>query len=430
MARTRPSIPGPFTLTRAVREFVATEVAGGLVLVVAAALALVWVNAPWGETYEELWQTPLAISLGDWTLSLDLRDWVNEGLMTLFFLVVALEIKRELLEGELRDPRRAVLPLIGAIGGMVVPALIYLAIAGGGPAGRGWGIPMATDIAFALGVAALVARNLPSPLRLFLLTLAIVDDIGAILVIAVFYSGGAQWAWLAAAAAVFLVAYAIRAAGIVFTPVFVALGIGVWLCLHESGLHATLAGVAMGLLTPAKPTLDREILVDQSDEMLDVYSPQAARSTSRMARLAVSQLEWLLHGLHPWTTLVIVPLFALANAGVALSGGALSEAATSKVAWGVVVGLVVGKTIGITGASWLACRLGFASLPTDARWRGMVGVAALGGIGFTVSLFISELAFESGALADDAKIGILVASVVASAAGALILRSSAATNLR
>jgi NhaA family Na+:H+ antiporter len=430
MARTRPSIAEPSPLSRAVREFVDTEVAGGLVLVVAAALALVWVNGPWGETYEELWRTSLALTLGDWTLSLDLRGWVNEGLMSLFFLVVALEIKRELVEGELRDPRRAALPLIGAIGGMVVPALIYVAIVGDGAGGRGWGIPMATDIAFALGVTALVARNLPSPLRLFLLTLAIVDDIGAILVIALFYSGGIAWGWLAAAAGALLVAYVIRAFGIVFTPVFVALGIGMWLGLHESGLHATLAGVAMGLLTPAKPTLDREIVVDQAEDMLDVYSPQAARSTSRMARLAVSQLEWLLHGLHPWTTLAIVPLFALANAGVALSGGALTEAATSRVTWGVVIGLVVGKTIGITGASWLACRVGVASLPTGARWRGMIGVAALGGIGFTVSLFISELAFGASHLADDAKIGILAASVVASVLGATVLRAGAASNLR
>jgi NhaA family Na+:H+ antiporter len=229
---------------------------------------------------------------------------------------------------------------------------------------------------------------------------------------------------------VFVVAYAVRAFGIVFTPVFVALGIGLWLCLHETGLHATLAGVAMGLLTPSKPALDREIVVEEADSLLDVFTPAAARSTSRMARMAVSHLEWLLHGLHPWTTLVIVPLFALANAGVALSGEALAGAATSRVAWGVVAGLVVGKTIGIAGAAWLACRFGLASLPTDARWRGMTGVAALGGIGFTVSLFISELAFGTSALADEAKIGILVASLAASGVGALVLRTGATANLR
>jgi Na+:H+ antiporter, NhaA family len=426
MVRTTGSVPGPVTITRALREFVATEVAGGIVLVAAAVCGLAWVNGPWGSTYERVWHTTFSLSLGRWTLALDLREWVNEGLMALFFVVVALEIKRELVEGELRDPRRAALPVIGAVGGMVVPALLYLVISGGGDPARGWGIPMATDIAFALGVLALVGRGLPSTLRLFLLTLAIVDDIGAILVIALFYSGGIAVGWLTAAVGVYAVAALVRARGIVFTPIFVGFGLVLWLLVHASGLHATLAGVAMGLLAPARPTLDRPIVVSRAEQMLDVFSPEAARSTSRLAQLAVSQLEWLLHGLHPWTTLVIVPIFALANSGVPLSAGSLSAALSSRVTLAVLVGLVVGKTVGISAASWLGCRLGVATLPSGVRWPQLFGIAMVGGIGFTVSLFITGLAFTDPALVDEAKIGIVAASVAASVLGTVVLRAQRA----
>jgi NhaA family Na+:H+ antiporter len=275
-------------------------------------------------------------------------------------------------------------------------------------------------------VLALVGRGLPSSLRLFLLTLAIVDDIGAILVIALFYSGGIVVGWLAAAVAVFAVAVVVRSRGIVFTPIFVGFGLVLWLLVHASGLHATLAGVAMGLLAPAKPTLARSIVVSRAEQMLDVFSPEAARSTSRMAQLAVSQLEWLLHGLHPWATLVIVPIFALANSGVPLSIGSLDAALSSRVGLGVLVGLVVGKTVGISAASWLGCRLGLATLPSGVRWAQLVGIATVGGIGFTVSLFITGLAFDDPALVDEAKIGILAASVTASVLGMVVLRAGRA----
>ena len=408
--------------SRALREFLATETAGGAALVLAAAVALVWANSPWQAGYERLWSTELGVHLGTWELELDLRGWVNDGLMAIFFLAVALEVKRELLVGELRDRRRAALPVVAAVGGMIVPAAVYLSISSSGAGADGWGIPMATDIAFALGVLALVAPSLPSPARVFLLTLAIVDDIGAILVIAVAYSSSVAPGWLVVAVGIVGAVLVLRRIGLVATPVFVVLGIGLWLAVHESGVHATIAGVVMGLLVPAEPALTREIVRSRTDELVDVLSPEGARNSARLARQSVSQLEWLEHWLHGWSSLLIVPLFALANAGIELTADVLADAATSRVTIGVVVGLVVGKVVGISGASWCAIRLGVAELPQGVTWRHLVGVAAVGGIGFTVSLFIAPLAFEDPVLVDEAKIGVLAAAVLATAAATLLLR--------
>ena len=410
---------------RALREFLATEAAGGLLLVVATAIALVWANSPWQAGYDALWNTKLGIGLGRHELELDLRHWVNDGLMAIFFLVVALEVKRELVLGELRDRRQAALPIAAAVGGMAIPALLYLAVNAGGAA-RGWGVPMATDIAFALGVLALVARSIPPAVRLFLLTLAIVDDIGAIVVIAVFYTSDLDATWFAGAVAVFAVALVARGLGAVSTALFVALGAGLWICLHASGVHATLAGVAMGLLVPTRPGLTREIVISRAEQLLDVFSPEAAQETRRIARHSVSQLEWLEHELHGWSSLVIVPVFALANAGVPLGTDVVVDAASSPVTLGVLLGLVVGKLVGIAGGAWLAVRLGLAAPLGDATWRQLAGVAALGGIGFTVSLFITDLAFEDQQVVDEARIGILAASVLASVIGALLLRGAGA----
>jgi Na+:H+ antiporter, NhaA family len=422
MMRARRAVPpSRSTDTRALREFLATEVAGGVVLLAATVVALVWANSPWRAGYEQLWSTELGVELGRWHLELHLGEWVNEGLMAIFFLVVGLEVKRELLQGELRDPRRAVLPVIAAVGGMIVPALLYVAFNAGGDGSAGWGIPMATDIAFALGVLAVVAPRIPPVLRVFLLTLAIVDDIGAILVIAIFYSDDLGLDWLAAAVAILAVVWILRQLGVTFTPVFVTLGALLWLALHGAGIHATLAGVAMGLLAPGRSVLDREIVASRRDELLDVSSPKAARSTTRLARQSVSQLEWLEHVLHPWSSLLIVPVFALANAGVRLTGDAVGDAAGSRVAWGVVVGLVAGKAIGITGATWLASRTRLVDLPEGMGLRSLAGIACLGGIGFTVSLFITDLAFDDASLVAEAKMGILAASVLASGLGAVLL---------
>jgi Na+:H+ antiporter, NhaA family len=412
--------------TAAFREFVATELAGGVVLLVATAVALAWANSPWKAGYHRLWNTELAVALGRWQLDLDLRHWVNDGLMAVFFLVVGIEIKRELLQGELRDRRRAALPVAAALGGMLLPAVLYGAINLGSGGAAGWGIPMATDIAFALGVLAVVAPRAPSTLRLFLLTLAIVDDIGAILVIAVFYSDGVEIAWLLVAVGALLVVFATRQLGVTFTPAFVAFGAVAWLGLQQGGVHPTLAGVAMGLLAPASPKLTREIVRSRTEELLDVSSPAAAKTTTRIAREAVSQLEWLGHGLHPWSSLLVVPAFALANAGISLDRHAIADGLTSMVAIGVVVGLVAGKTIGITGGAWLACRLGLADRPPELAWRSIIGVAALGGVGFTVSLLISELAFSEPLLLQHAQVGLLAATVLAVALGAIVLRPTSA----
>lgn len=418
----KPPLPRPFALSRAAREFLAAEAASGAVLIGAAVVAIVWANSPWQDGYHQVWSTELVIGLGRWHLALPLREWVNEGLMALFFLVVGLEVKREFLQGELRERRNALLPVFAAIGGMVVPALLYAAFNAGRVGADGWGIPMATDIAFALGVLAVIAPRLPGSLRVFLLALAIVDDIGAIIVIAVFYSGPVEAAWLGAAAAGLAIVYVGRRLGLAFTPAYVAVGCWVWISVHASGIHPSVAGVALGLLAPASPLLNREIITSRRDELLDVSSAEAARTTSRLAQHAVSQLEWLEHHVHPWTSWLVVPLFALANAGVTLTAASLREALTSPIAVGVTIGLVAGKVIGIVGASWLACRLGLAQLPPDATWRDLIGVATLGGIGFTVSLFIARLAFGDNGLAADATVGIFVAAIVAAVVAGVVLR--------
>jgi NhaA family Na+:H+ antiporter len=370
------------------REFLDTEAAGGIVLLAATFVALLWANSPWQDSYGRLWHTELTFSLGRWKISEDLGHWVNDALMTLFFFVVGLEIKRELVTGELRDRRRVALPAIAAIGGMVVPALLYLAFNAGSAGEDGWGIPMATDIAFAIGVLAVLGSRVPAGLKLFILTLAIVDDVGAIVVIAVFYSRGIAAGWLAVAVTLVLAIAVLRRVRIFWVPAYVLLGAGVWLATFNSGVHATIAGVVLGLLTPMSP-------------------PVAER---------------LEHALHPWTSFVVVPIFALANAGVTFRSGTFDAPGASLVAIGIVVGLVAGKTVGITAAAWLAVRAGAARLPDGVRWAQLVGVAAVAGIGFTVSLFVAGLAFGDGSpIEDAAKLGILGASALAAALGALLL---------
>ncbi|HEY3723956.1 MAG TPA: Na+/H+ antiporter NhaA [Acidimicrobiia bacterium] len=370
--------------------FVDVEVLGGVVLLIATIAALVWANVSF-SSYEQVWSTHLTIGPGSHTITEDLQQWVNDGLMTIFFFVVGLEIKRELVRGELRDPRAASLPVIAAIGGMIVPALLYLAVNAGGAGGRGWAIPMATDIAFAVALLAIAGSRVPPNLKLFLLTLAIVDDIGAIVVIAVFYSGTISMTWLAGAAATVLVVVAVRIAGARSVWVYVLPALVLWLCVFESGVHATIAGVVLGLLTPARPVDGR-----------DVIEPLEAR-------------------LHPWSSCLIVPLFALANAGVHLGGDGIHDALGSAIAWGIVLGLVVGKPLGIVTASAIARRLRVGRLPDGVRFAHLVAAGAAAGIGFTVSLFVADLSYH-GARLDDAKIGILAASVVSGAVGLVLLR--------
>jgi Na+:H+ antiporter, NhaA family len=413
-------------LARPLREFLETEVAGGTVLLGAVLVAIVWANSPWRTTYEALWGTELRIGIGGLVLQNDLRHWINEGLMAIFFFVVGLEIKRELVEGDLGSARSATLPAMAALGGMVVPALIFLAL-NTGEAARGWGIPMATDIAFALGALALLGSKLPHGLRVLLLSLAIVDDVGAVVVIAVFYSGGFSWAWLGAALGLIGLILLIRRLRVRWAPFYVLIGAGVWLATLESGVHATIAGVALGLLTPRR-SLDRKELGQSAlppgeERSEDGATPaEEAKFHRQRVTASVPVADRLEHILHPWTSYLVLPIFALANAGVPLSFEDLRAAASSSVSLGIVAGLVAGKILGISGFAWLSVRLG-ARLPKEIRWRHLVGVAALAGIGFTMSLFISGLAFQDPGLANEAKVGIFAGSLLAASLGALILRS-------
>jgi NhaA family Na+:H+ antiporter len=411
-------------LIRPLIDFLHTEAAGGVALVVAAIVALLWANSPWDASYDDLWNTHLAVSLGDWELDLDLREWINDGLMVFFFFVVGLEIKRELVEGELRDRRRAMLPVCAALGGMLVPALIYTAFNAGGEGADGWGIPMATDIAMAVGVLALMGRWVSPSLKLFLLALAIVDDIGAIVVIAVFYTGEIRGEALLASVALVVAVAVMRRAGISSIAPYAVVGAALWLALHESGVHATLVGVALGLMTPTEP-IRRPELIDAA-ELADVSSYEAARQTATAAREAVSVVEWLEHQLHPWTSFAVLPLFALANAGIPLSRDTVGDALTSAVAGGIVLGLVIGKLVGISSFTWLAVRLRIARLPDGVTWSGIVAVSALAGIGFTVSIFVTGLAFGGEPLEEQAKIAILAASLLAAAIGATLFVATAA----
>jgi NhaA family Na+:H+ antiporter len=425
--------PVPRLVLQPLQTFLRTEEASGILLLAAAVAALLWANSPWRASYDALWHTQLTIGLGPWSLAVDLQHWVNDALMALFFLVVGLEIKRELTTGELREPKAAALPAIAALGGMIVPALLYLAINRSGEPARGWGIPMATDIAFALGVLAIVGRGLPTALKTFLLALAIVDDIGAILVIAIFYSGSISPGPLLAAAGLLVLILVLQRVQVRWTAVYVLLGVGVWLATFQSGIHATIAGVALGLTTPAVPfqrpravSLEAHRVAD--DTVDDPVPPDADAHQwlhlAGLTREAVSPLARLEHLLHPWTSYLIIPVFALANAGVSITSSSLREAVTSGVTLGVVAGLVVGKTIGVTVFTWLATKTGITRLPEDVGWGQLVGVAALAGIGFTVSLFITSLAFQTQAIQDTAKVGILAASLLAGLLGALFLARS------
>ena len=417
--------PVPRLLARPLQNFLATESAGGLVLAGATVVALLWANLS-TDSYDSFWGTEIRLIVGSFEIAEDLRHWVNDALMALFFFVVGLEIKRELVVGELNDARKALLPAIAAAGGMVGPALVYLAFNVGGPGEAGWGIPMATDIAFAVGVLALLSRRVPSGLKVFLLSLAIVDDIGAIVVIALFYSSGLQFAWLALAVGLIFLIVVLRRLRVRWIPLYAAIGTFVWLATFESGVHATIAGVALGLLTPARPADPGGFpdVVREAELLPSEPDAQALRDISRQGNEVVSVAERLGYLLHPWSSFLVIPIFALANAGLVLTSESIADAFASSVAIGVAVGLVVGKIVGITSAAWLAARFGLGRLPAGVTWRHVVGGAAVAGIGFTVSLFVTDLAFSDASLAAEAKVGILAASVVAGAIGAFILRTA------
>jgi Na+:H+ antiporter, NhaA family len=411
---------------RPIAGFLRVEAAGGVILLLAAVVAMLWANSPWAGAYDALWTTELGIRLGPVEIVEDLRHWVNDALMVIFFFVVGLEIKYEIVSGELRDPRAASVPIVAALGGMVVPAAIYAAFNAGGPGSSGWGIPMATDIAFAVGVLGLLGRRIPSPARVFLLTLAIVDDIGAIVVIAVFYTADLSLGWLAVAAGGVLLIVALRWLRVWSMSVYVLVGAVVWFATYESGVHATIAGVALGLLAPALPLLDQEAAREYAKEAIADHHLDAHELRRYRFLLAesVPVAERVGSRLHPWSSYLVLPIFAFANAGITLSGGALVEALTAPVTAGVALGLLLGKPVGILAASWLTVRAGLGRLPDRTSWPMMAGLGVVAGIGFTVSLFITGLSFPGAdVLVGDAKVGVLGASVLAAllGSGALVL---------
>jgi NhaA family Na+:H+ antiporter len=407
-------------LARPIAQFLRIEAAGGFFLLAATILALVWANSPWSASYERLWHTPVELTVGSFHFAEDLGHVVNDALMAVFFFVVGLEIKRELVVGELRDRRQVALPAFAALGGMVVPAAIFTILNAGAEGSTGWGIPMATDIAFAVGVLAVLGRRVPTTLKVFLLTLAIADDLGAIAVIAIFYTDDLEPGSLLVGAIIAVAIATLRRIDVTYPPLYVLGGIALWVAIFESGIHATIAGVLMGLLTPATPLqtdLQAEAVVDVLENRADVTT-EDIRATAAAIKESVSVCDRLLEMLHPWTSYAIVPIFALANAGIALDSNPLEHA---PVFLGVLLGLVAGKTLGITGFALIATRSRLAQLPNGVTLTQFVGTAAIAGIGFTVSLFVTGLAFTDYHLAQSAKIGILLASVIAALMGAAIL---------
>lgn len=434
--KTTPNVPWSSSnglVARAVaqplQQFIRTEAASGIVLAACAVVALVWANSGWSGSYDQLWETKISLGAGSLHIEEDLRSWVNDLAMALFFFVVGLEIKRELVHGELRSPRVAALPIACAIGGMVVPAAIYLAFNAGDPAAaKGWGVPMATDIAFSISILTLLGRRVPASLKVFLLTLAIVDDIGAIVVIAIFYSAGVSLAWLGVTVVALLAIIVLKRAQVRWLAPYVMLAAVLWLALFESGVHATIAGVVLGLLTPARPFhpparvrqavaeyLRNEALEDEEDNEDD---EAAFLRIAHTATEGVSPLARLEYRLHPWSSFAVLPLFALANAGVSFTDG--GSGLMSRLTLGIGLGLVVGKPLGVLAVAWIATKVFGARLPAHAGWPEMTGVGMLAGIGFTVSLFVTGLAFDP-AIADDAKIAVLVASCLAGLLGGAFL---------
>jgi NhaA family Na+:H+ antiporter len=426
-------------ITSPFQEFLRTEAFGGILLLAFTVVALVWANSPWAGIYEDLWHhIDLTIGFGRFSLSEPLHFWINDALMVVFFFVVGLEIKREVLVGELSLLKQAALPIAAAVGGMIAPALLYIALNAGQAGARGWGVPMATDIAFAIGILALVGKRAPLALKVFLTALAIVDDLGAVLVIALFYTAEISWLGLAIGGGFLVALIAANRLGIRHPLVYGLLSLGLWLAFLASGVHTTIAGVLAAMAIPARTRINSEEFLNRSRALLQRFEeagvPGQGTLSNRYQRSAVYALEVachevqspvriLEHQLHPWVTFVIVPLFALANAGVYL-GGDLIAALTNPITLGVIIGLVLGKQIGVTLFSWLAVRTGLAAMPDGVTWLQIYGVSWLTGIGFTMSLFIANLAFIDASFLDMAKVGILAASLIAGTIGLVLVKST------
>jgi Na+/H+ antiporter NhaA len=408
------------------RRFLETEAGSAGLLLTAAIAGLLWANSPWSDGYESLWETEIAIRIGDGGLAMDLGHWISDGLMAVFFFVVGLEVRRELSIGELADRRRIVVPAVAALSGIAVPALLYLLVSPSGAA-HGWGVVIGTDTAFLLGALAIVGPRCPTQLRVFLLTLTVFDDIVAVAIIGVAYSESIDLAALAVAAAC-MVALAVLSARAEWRAApYALIGLTLWVATFESGLHPSIAGMVAGLLIASRPPARRD--VERATSLFRAFRqsplPDVGYTAARGLRRAVSVGERLQTVLHPWTSYAIVPLFALANAGVDLRGGLLGDALSSRVTWGIVAGLVAGKLIGVGGGALLALRLRLGALPRGVGEGQVLGGAALSGIGFTVSLLIAGLAFDSERLRDEATVGVLLAAVLATLAGLAVFRLAA-----
>ncbi len=427
---------------RPIKRFMELEAAGGILLVISAFIALIWANLD-HHSYHDFFHTYLKISFGDMVLKNSLAHWINDGLMVIFFFVVGLEIKREMVMGELSSPQKAALPIVAAIGGMIAPAVIYYLLNPMAPASNGWGIPMATDIAFAVGIMSLVGDRVPFPLKIFLLALAIVDDLGAVLVIAFFYTDTITSAALGIAAIFLGLTSLLNAAGVRSILVYVILGIGVWLGFLQSGVHATIAGVILGLLTPVNPWISREefmkkyepfagkikeglfnaALIKEKYLNIDSETIHEVDHLQTLTKESISPLDRLIHALHPWVTFLIMPVFALANAGVYLGEMSITDLWENTVTLGVSLGLLLGKPIGVVGACLLAVSLKLAQLPEEVNWTKIIATSFLAAIGFTMALFVNDLALtKTGTgLENYGKLGIMFASLLASIFGYLML---------
>jgi NhaA family Na+:H+ antiporter len=419
------------TLVLPVQEFIHIQGISSGVLLGAAIIALIWANSPWAESYHHVWEMELSLS----RLQLPIHEWINDALMAIFFFLVGMEIKHEIVHGELSDIRKASLPIVGALGGMIVPALLYMALNYGTPGQHGWGVPMATDIAFSLGVLGMV-KGIPSELKVFLLTLAIADDIGAIIVIAFFYTDTLRFKALVFGAFFLLMMFVLRRIGVQKRIAYILLGILFWVAILRSGIHATIAGVILGFMVPSEPRLSLDQFQEIGTDMIRRFRAAKAEGDMPTAYRVLGSFESLLDAtesaaeratrkLNDWVSFVVLPLFALSNAGVTFSAGALSGLLSSHVAWGIALGLLIGKPVGIVGFSFLSVKTGIARLPRGVSWLQMGAVGVLAGIGFTVSIFISGLAFDDPMHLMEAKTAVLASSLIAGIAGYFALRREA-----
>ena len=426
-------------MLKPINEFLHQEASGGILLIIFTIAAMVWANSSWSDSYHHLWHTYLTINLGDYSLNYSLHHWINDGFMVIFFFTVGLEIKRELLVGELSSMQKASLPIAAALGGMIVPAAFYTIFNSGGEGAGGWGIPMATDIAFVVGIMALLGPRVPFPLKVFVLALAIADDISAVLVIAFFYTSQISVTALIVAAVVIVFLTMLNKLGTKRLIPYTILGIILWIAFLKSGVHATIAGILLAFTIPASSRYNTKRFSEKTKELIQNFDSigehgenvllNEDRQTSVMAieescEKILTPLQRFEHGLHPWVSFFIIPLFALANAGVTLAGLDIVEAITSPISIGIIVGLFIGKQLGIFAFSWAAVKLKIASLPEGVSWKKLYGAGILAGIGFTMSLFIAGLAFSDPALLDLSKIGVLTASLISGIVGYVLLKAS------